>query len=275
MLCSRHPHTWRNTFGLRAGVRHAAYIYAPFRLLWKPEAYGQGSLPTPGVLEQLVRGTVPLLRKWDRARTRAIPSIATTCQHMAAEIKTNYGRSAAVIYPPAEIPNSSRSGLAREDYLLCVGRLISHKRIDLAVAACTRLGKRLIVVGDGPERANLERRAGPSIEFMGRVGDAALDELYQRARGLIFPSYEDYGLVPLEAQAHGVPVIAFGQGGVLETVKEGVSGIFFFKQDVDSLIACLQVFEASSFPEEQIRDWARRFDPQAFISRLRDFALAA
>ncbi len=107
------------------------------------------------------------------------------------------------------------------------------------------------------------------------VGDEALEELYLKAKGLIFPSYEDYGLVPLEAQAHGVPVIAFGQGGVLETVKEGVSGIFFFKQDVDLLVACLQVFEASRFPEEQIRDWARKFDPQVFISRLRDFAFAA
>ena len=256
-----------------SGVRHAAYIYAPFRLLWKPEAYREGSLPASGVFERLVRSMVPLLRRWDQARTRAIPSIATTCKHMAEQIMRDYGRAASVIYPPVEIPDVSQPQ-AREDYFLCVGRLTSHKRVDLAVEACSRLGKRLIVVGDGPEREHLQRLAGPSVEFLGRVSDEALQQLYLKAAALIFPSHEDYGLVPLEAQAHGVPVIAFGQGGVLETVKDGVSGIFFSTQDVDSISGCLQSFDARRFPSGQIRDWARRFDAEGFINSLQDFVYA-
>jgi glycosyltransferase involved in cell wall biosynthesis len=251
------------------GVRHIAYLYAPFRLLWKPEAYRRGSLPGSDVFEQLVRGIVPILRRWDQARTTAIPKLVTTCQNMAEEIMRNYGRSASVAYPPVEIPNLPKSS-GREDYLLCVGRLVSHKRVDLAVQACTRLGRRLIVVGDGPEREHLERLAGACIEFRGRVSDDELQRLYTKARGLIFPSYEDYGLVPLEAQAHGVPVIAFGQGGVLETVKEGVSGIFFSRQDVDAITGCLEAFDSRHYPEGQIREWVSRFAPPTFIARLRD-----
>ena len=257
-----------------SGVRHVAYIYAPFRLLWKPEAYRQGSLPASGVFESVVRSVVPLLRRWDQARTRAIPRVATTCQHMAEQIMRDYGRSASVIYPPVEIPDFARPR-ARENYFLCVGRLVSHKRVDLAVEACTRLGRRLIVVGDGPERERLERLAGPSVEFLGRVSDEALQRLYMKAGALIFPSHEDYGLVPLEAQAYGLPVIAFGQGGVLETVRDGVSGVFFARQDVNSLTNCLQDFDARRFPEKQILDWVRRFDAAGFIAGLRDFVYAA
>jgi glycosyltransferase involved in cell wall biosynthesis len=256
-----------------SGVRHVAYIYAPFRLLWKPEAYRQGSLPASGVFENLVRTVVPVLRRWDQARTRAIPRIATTCQHMAAQIMRDYGRSATVIYPPVEIPGFSKPQ-PREDYFLCVGRLMSHKRVDLAVEACSRLGRRLIVVGDGPEREHLERLAGPSVEFLGRVSDAALEQLYLKAAALIFPSHEDFGLVPLEAQAHGVPVIAFGEGGVLETVKDGVSGIFFATQDIDSISRCLRSFDGRRFPEGPIREWARTFDGQGFTARLMDFVYA-
>ena len=258
----------------RAPVMHAAYIYAPFRLLWKPDAYSPGSLPAGGILEDAVRLIVPLLRRWDLARTKAIPRIATTCRNMAGEIMQTYGRQAAVIYAPVEIPEMPMRG-ERDDFFLCVGRLASHKRFDLAVEACSRLEKRLIVAGDGPEMERLQRRAGPTIQFVGRVSDQELHALYLRARGLIFPSYEDYGLVPLEAQARACPVIAFGQGGVLETVKEGISGIFFPRQDVDSVVNCLVEFEELTFSAARIREWVRRFEPQVFINSLQDFVQSA
>jgi glycosyltransferase involved in cell wall biosynthesis len=251
-------------------VVHAAYIYAPFRLLWKPEAYSPGSLPARGVLEDIVRLVVPLLRRWDRVQTQAIPRIATTCQNMARDIMQTYGRRPAVIYPPVEIPETGPED-ARDTFFLCVGRLAPHKRFDLAVEGCSRLKKRLIVVGDGPERERLQRLAGPTIEFLGRVSDEALHNLYLKTRALVFPSYEDYGLVPLEAQARGAPVIAFGRGGVLETVKEGVSGIFFPSQDVDSLIKSLTQFDELTFSAPRIREWVQRFEPQAFIRALQDF----
>lgn len=253
-----------------ASVRHVSYLYAPFRLLWKPDSYSADSLPTPGAASSLVKGVTPLLRNWDVKRTRAIPKLATSCRNMANEILKIYGMSSTILYPPVEIPQQTQSN-SREDYYLSVSRLISHKRVDLAVNACTRLGKNLVVVGDGPERQKLEQMAGATVKFAGRVSDEQLQEHYRKAKGLIFPSYEDYGIVPLEAQSWGVPVIAFGRGGSLETIQEGTSGIFFDQQDEDSLVNAINRFERSGFDAEKIRQWVTRFDVNSFTTGIRQF----
>jgi len=134
-------------------VKHACYLYAPFRLLWKPESYTAESLPTPAATSGLVKGIVPLLRKWDLKRTQAIPRLATSCRNMADEIQKVYGRQSTILYPPVEVPEELPPD-DRGDYYLSVSRLISHKRVDLAVQACVRSGRKLVVVGDGPEREN-------------------------------------------------------------------------------------------------------------------------
>ena len=190
---------------------------------------------------------------------------------MAHEIKKVYGMEAEVIYPPVEIPQTSSSMEPREDYYLSVSRLISHKRVDLSVQACTRLGKNLIVVGDGPEKEKLAQLAGKTIRFVGRVSDEELQDLYRRGKGLLFPSYEDYGIVPLEAQAWGVPVIAFGRGGSLETIKGSVSGIFFEQQEVDSLVEAISRFESTKFDMEMIRQWVAGFNVASFTAQIRKF----
>ncbi len=253
-------------------VRHVCYLYAPFRLLWKPESYSAESLPTRGVVTSLVRRVTPMLRRWDLKRTREIPKLATSCRNMADEINKVYNMQAEVIYPPVELPPEV-IGRQREDYYLSVSRLISHKRVDLAVKACTRLGKQLVVVGDGAERERLAQSAGPTVRFAGRVSDDELQQLYRGARGLIFPSLEDYGIVPLEAQAWGVPVIAFGKGGVLETIHEGVSGIFFERQDEESLIEAIRRFESIRFDAGQIRKWVAGFNVESFTAKIRQFVL--
>lgn len=252
------------------GVSHACYLYAPFRLLWKPDSYSAESLPTPGVASGLVKWSAGLLRKWDLRSTRAIPKLATSCRNMAEEIRRVYGMPAAILYPPVEIPAELPASEGRE-YYLSVSRLISHKRVDLAVKACTQTGRKLVVVGDGPERARLEKMAGETIRFAGRVSDAELQALYSGAKGLIFPSYEDYGIAPLEAQAWGVPVIAYGRGGSLETVQEGVSGIFFDHQDEASVVEALERFEKLSFDPPEIRRWVSRFDGDTFMRGLQEF----
>jgi len=255
-------------------VRHACYLYAPFRLLWKPESYTPESLPIRGPATSLVKWVTPLLRRWDLKRTREIPKLATTCRNMANEIHKVYNIQAQVIYPPVEIP--PQMAIENEgEYYLSVSRLISHKRVDLAVKACTRLGRRLVVVGDGPERARLEQMAGPTIRFVGRVSDEEVQRLFSRARGLIFPSYEDYGIVPLEAQAWGVPVIAFGKGGVLDTVKEDVSGVFFEHQEEDSLVEALRRFENTDFDVRLIREWVADFNVESFNTKIRQFVQAS
>lgn len=257
-----------------AAVRHACYLYAPFRLLWKPESYSADSLPTPSAASGLVKWISARMRRWDVKRTQAIPALATSCRNMANEIQKVYNRQAVILYPPVELP-AEPVRVAREDYYLSVSRLISHKRVDLAVEACTRLHKNLVVVGDGPERQKLEQLAGPTVTFAGRVSDEVLQGLYRGARGLIFASYEDYGIVPLEAQAWGVPVIAFGRGGSLETVEEGVSGLFFREQEVDPLVAALQEFERTTFDPHKVRQWVNHFNVESFSTGLKDFIASA
>lgn len=251
-------------------VRHVCYLYAPFRLLWKPDSYSPDSLPTPGVLTGLVKSMSGSMRSWDIKRTRSIQRIATSCKNMADEIMKVYGVKAEIMYPPVEVPSDPILH-TQQDYYLTVSRLISHKRIDLAVAACTRLGLNLIVVGDGPERERLQQIAGPTVKLVGRVGDDQLRDLYRSARGLIFPSYEDYGIVPLEAQAWGVPVIAFGRGGARETIVDGETGVFFDRQEVDRLIDAIQRFEKYRFDGDLIRQWVTKFNVPSFISGLQQF----
>lgn len=251
-------------------VKHRAYVYAPFRFLWKPESYSADSVPTSGCMTRLIKLFLPILRNWDKRATQQIPFIATSCQNMVREIEKNYQMPSVVVFPPISIkdyPVASAYG----DYFLTVSRLISHKRVDVAIDACNRLKQKLIVVGDGPERESLEKRAGDTIQFVGRIPDDELRQLYVHSRALIFPSHEDYGIVPLESQACGVPVIAFGKGGALETIREGETGVFFAEQTADSLIDAIKVFETKTFSPAQIRSWAGNFDRENFIKELKRF----
>ena len=161
------------------------------------------------------------------------------------------------------------------DYYLSVSRLISHKRVDLAVRACRQLGKRLIVVGAGPELARLQELGGDDVTFAGLVDKQALADLYAGCRALLFSSEEDYGLTPIEAQASGRPVIAYGAGGALETVIDGQSGIFFGEQTTECLIEAIHRFERLTFDPVRVRASVERFDVEPFIREIRQFVLAS
>ncbi|MCC7360930.1 MAG: glycosyltransferase [Anaerolineales bacterium] len=252
---------------------HVCYCYAPFRWLWNPRSYSADSLPFGGLGQRALDLLRAPLRRADYQVTRAIPRLATTCANMARAIEACYGRSARIIYAPIRVDDY---GLASEpdDYYLVVSRLISHKRLDLAVTACRELGRRLIVVGEGPERAALAAQAGVDTRFVGRLPDAEVRHLYAHCRAVIYPSLEDYGLVPLEAQAAGRPVIAYGRGGALETIQEGVTGVFFHDQTAEALIAAIQDFETVRFDSHVIRQAALRFDVGPFINHLREYVLA-
>jgi len=156
----------------------------------------------------------------------------------------------------------------QDDYFLTVSRLEPYKRVDIAIEAFNRLGRRLIVVGDGSMRKDLEKRAGKNIEFLGVVSDELLSELYSRAQALIFPGEEDYGLVPIEAQASGRPVIAYRAGGVLDTVTEE-SSVLFSPQNSEALESAVREFDDRIFDAEVIRNRALRFDKAGFIKKLR------
>lgn len=254
------------------GVRHVSYCYAPFRLLWKPEAYEPSSLPVGAVARGAIDLVRPLLRSWDRAAMDRVSAIATTCRNMARAIAECYNRTADVIYAPVRL-SEYRVGAGPGDYYLTVSRLISHKRVDLAVRACRQLGRRLVVVGDGPELARLREIGDEHVTFAGLVDKRSLVDLYAGCRALLFCSEEDYGLAPIEAQASGRPVLAYQAGGALETVIDGQSGIFFGQQTTDSVVEAIQRFERHAFDPVRVRDSVARFDVEPFIRQVRDFVL--
>lgn len=254
------------------GVRHVSYCYAPFRLLWRPEAYEPSSLPVGAVARGAIDLARPLLKAWDRAAMDRVSAIATTCRNMARAIAECYDRQAEIIYAPVRL-SEYRVGTGSGEYYLTVSRLVSHKRVDLAVQACRQLRRRLVVVGDGPELTNLRALADEHVTFAGLVDKPSLIDLYAGCRALLFCSEEDYGLAPIEAQASGRPVIAYQAGGALETVIDGQSGIFFGEQTRESLVAAMLRFERQAFDPVRVRDSVARFDVEPFTRHVRNFVL--
>jgi glycosyltransferase involved in cell wall biosynthesis len=252
------------------GVRHVCYCYAPFRYLWRPEVYEPSSIPAGPVTRLVFDVARPMLKVQDRAAMDGVSKIATTCRNMARAIAEVYHRQAEVIYAPVRL-SEYQLGSGAGDYYLTVSRLVSHKRVDLAVTACRRLGRRLIVVGDGPELSRLRAIADDHITFTGFVDKPTLVKLFTNCKALLFCSEEDYGLVPIEAQASGRPVIAYQAGGALETVIDGENGIFFYAQTPESLIDAMQRFEKASFDPCRVRASVAQFDVAPFTQALRQF----
>ena len=253
----------------RAGAIHVCYCHTPMRWVWRYDEYssraGFGGL-TRLLLPRLLSG----LKHWDLRAAKQPDYFIANSQFVADRIKRAYGREATVIPPPIDV---SRFQIAEStgDYYLVVSRLLSYKRIDLAVAACTRLNRPLLVIGDGPARAQLEKLAGPSVKFLGRQDDEAVARYAARCRALLFPGEEDFGMTPLEVNAAGRPVIAYRSGGALETVVEGHTGLFFDEPTSDSLVAAIGDFETRSWDSSALRRHAEKFSRAVFATRLTEF----
>jgi len=212
------------------------------------------------------------MREWDVETAQGVNYFAAFSENVARRIERCYGRSSTVIYPPVDTDRFSPMAHSDVDeYYLVVGRLIAYKRVDLAIGACNRLNAPLVIIGDGEERRRLTRMAGPTIRFLGRQPDSVLAQYYAGCRALLFPGEEDAGIVPLEAQASGRPVIAYGKGGALETVVEGETGTFFYEQTVEALADAMQSLDAEAFNPRHIRQHALRFDREVFKERVRRF----
>lgn len=249
---------------------HICYLHNPIRFLWKPDVYSFQSIPYVRFSIFLIRSLLPILRKFDVKKTRKISHILTNSKNIANQIQNNYQLESEVVYPPVDVDTfkvSSNIG----DYYLYAGRLISHKRVDVAINACNHLKRKLIVAGDGLEREYLQKIAGDTVQFVGRVTDERLKELYANCKALIFPSDEDFGLVPIEVQSSGRPVIAYRSGGALETVEEGKTGVFFDRQDEVSLEGAILRFENMKFSTDIIRQNALRFDVKEFNKKILDY----
>ena len=262
---------------------HICYCYSPMRYIWDmyPQ-YRRGMGFFVGTVFSVVSH---YLRLWDHASAQRVDHFVANSRFIASRIRKYYGRESTVIHPPVEVSRGAISDRI-DDYYLAVSRLVDYKRIDLAVRCCTELGRPLRVIGDGPEYQSLKRIAGPTVTFLGHLPDAELRDQMMHCRALLFPGEEDFGIVPLEVQSCGRPVIAYGAGGALETVRgagigesipSGATGIFFFEQSADGLMEAVRWFEANekSFSPSLIHEHSKQFDKIHFQEQFRQFAESA
>ena len=254
------------------GTATILYCHNPTRFLWQADEYVDSEVRNQS-LSGLVNLASPLLRTMDREAARKFDVIVANSENVRRRIAKCYQRDAEVVYPPVE---TDRFQVSRRDegYYLVVSRLVAYKSIDRAIQACTALGRRLIIVGKGPDRERLQRMAGPTVEFRGHVADDEVRDLIRGCSALIFPGEEDFGIAPVEAQACGKPVLAFKGGGAIETVIEGGSG-WFFDQVRTTLVDAIRASEATLWNPERIRANAERFGETAFHSRMTEIILRA
>jgi len=245
-------------------TQHICYCLTPARFLWDYRTYvaREGLRFAQWVLPPFVSQ----LRRWDEAAANRVDQFVAISEAVRQRIKRSYDREASVIYPPVDAQRFQVSP-ERGEYFLIISRLVPYKRIDLAVRAFSQLGLPLWIIGDGRDRRALEAMAGPSVRFLGRLGDEEARDYLQRCRAFVFPGEEDFGIAPLEAQAAGRPVIAYARGGALETIVDGKTGLFFHEPTTESLAKVLQGFDDRQFSPMAIREHALRFDTAVFRQR--------
>jgi glycosyltransferase involved in cell wall biosynthesis len=254
------------------GTVHICYCHTPMRWAWSYQDYiACEKLPSPAraVLPFFIRR----LRQWDQATARRVDYFIANSPVVAQRIAAYYQQDAAVIPPPVDTARFYLSPV-QEDYFLVVSRLVPYKRIDIAIEACNQLRLPLKIIGAGRDRPRLERLAGPTIEFLGWLPDEQVQEYLARCRALIHPGAEDFGLTPLEAQASGRPVIAYGAGGALTSVIDGVTGLFFHERTPRALAQALAGFRPDHFDPLAARRHAEAFDITRFQQRIAAFIAA-
>jgi glycosyltransferase involved in cell wall biosynthesis len=250
---------------VRPGARHICYCHTPMRYVWDYDAYVARERFGP-LTRRALPPMIERMREWD-LRTGDHPSLYIANSTAVAErIRRCYGRQAEIIHPPVGIDRYSPSD-EDADYYLVVSRLVAYKRIDLAVAAFTAMNRPLLVIGDGPARRALQRMAGPTITFVGRLPDEDVAYHYARCRGLVFPGIEDFGIVPIEANAAGRPVVAYRAGGALDTVVDGRTGVFFEAQTVADLEAAVRRCDAIRWDKAVLGRHAARFSQAEFVRK--------
>lgn len=248
---------------------HICYCLTPTRFLWNYREYVQRE----GVA-RLARLALPpflnYLRLWDRAAADRVDHFVAISRTVQQRIAKTYRRDPIIIHPPVDTSKYTPSD-SHDDYFLIVSRLIPYKRIDLAVRAFNELGLPLVIIGDGRDRNSLRALAGSNIKFLGHVPDERVGDHFARCRAFIFPGQEDFGIAPVEAQAAGRPVIAYAAGGALDTVREGVTGAFFYEQTPEALMKAVKEFDETRYDPASIRRHAERFDKRVFKERLSAF----
>ena len=252
-------------------ARHLCYCNSPMRYAWDQfDTYFGPARKGYLASRFLYRPVMARLARWDAATAARVHRFVGNSAHVAGRIRRYYGREATIVYPPVDTTFFHPADVIPGPHFLIVSALVPYKRIELAIAACARVGARLRIVGEGPDRATLEAGAGPHVEFLGHLSDEEVRNEYRRARAVLLPGEEDFGIVTVEAQACGRPVVALGRGGALETVIDGENGLLYPDTDVASLSAALERVASTRFDSDEISRSAQRFSRERHVQRMRE-----
>jgi glycosyltransferase involved in cell wall biosynthesis len=252
------------------GTPHVCYCLTPMRYAWDmyKEYFGPGRIHP--LMRPLVASAAANLRRWDAGTNHRVEHFVAISRTVAERIRRHYGRQSEIIYPPVETSyfNLGSRAATGEEFYLVVSALVPYKRVDVAIRCYNRLRRRLVIVGTGPQERELKQLAGPTVEFVGWRSQEELRGYYQSCTALIFPGIEDFGIVPLEAQACGTPVIAYRAGGATETIVDGQTGCFFDEQTPEALAGAVAAFDPSRYDPQTLRAHALRFDEAVFAERI-------
>ena len=247
------------------GVPHISYCFTPMRYAW----HQRGQYFRDAGLKAVVRDSLlSRIRRWDKRTAADVTHFVAISETIRTRIRECYDRDCTVIYPPVDTDfYTPATDVPREEFYLVVSALAPYKRFDLAIESCRRLQRQLVVIGTGQEEDKLKQAAGPNVQFLGWQTDEVIRDHYRRCKAVLFPAEEDFGIVPVEAQACGAPVIAFGRGGATETITPD-TGVFFEEQTADSLLSAMEQFEKTSFDPSLARMNAERFNTARYEREL-------
>ncbi len=248
-------------------ARHICYCHTPMRYLWDLYPQYLKEWTRSPLKRAAIQHFAPRLRKWDLATAKRVTEFVANSENVRGRIQRIYNRDSVVVHPPVAIESFHHE--PEEDYFLMVSELVPYKRVDLAVRAFAGNGRKLRIAGDGPDYASLKKIAAPNVQFLGRVSDSDLQNLYARCRAFIMPGEEDFGITIVEALASGKPVIALGRGGVLEIVPP--EGAFFFEAPTEELLnEAIRRFESSQIDAQLLQSSAKRFSAAEFDRKIHD-----
>jgi glycosyltransferase involved in cell wall biosynthesis len=256
------------------GTPHLCYCLTPMRYAWHMEEAYFAHQGSQGVKARLRAWLLGHMREWDRRTADRVTHFVAISETVQKRIAECYGRESQIIYPPVDTDFYTPAAVPREDFYLIVSAFAPYKRLDIAISACQRLSRPLVIIGTGQDQRRLQSLAGPDVTFLGWQSDEAIRDHMRRCKALLFPGEEDFGIVPVEAQACGTPVIAFGRGGAVETILTAPqpTGAFFEDQTVDCLMEAMLSFErqANQFSPTAARRNALRFRKQRFTDQMAD-----
>ena len=252
---------------------HISYVHTPIRYAWDLyHQYLYESGLNHGLKGILAKYFLHKIRLWDVNTSNRVDHYIANSHYIAHRIKKAYGKSSDVIYPPVDIDKFALRE-SKSDFYLTASRMVPYKKIDLIVEAFSQTDKKILVIGDGPDMGKIKSKASKNIELLGFADDKTMADLMGQAKAFVFAAEEDFGITPVEAQACGTPVICFGRGGTLETVKEGISGLYFMEQNIRELLAAVDKFEQSydKFEPIKIRENSLKFSRTRFESEIKSY----